>query len=73
MPAPMIPASNLRSPSHALPFWLSLAIVPLVFVAAALGGWWFLLIPAQHGGCGGAGHLIGLYSENADPQTPDRT
>jgi hypothetical protein len=44
--ARMISAADLRSPAHALPFWLSLALVPLVFVAAALGGWWFLLIPA---------------------------
>jgi alkane 1-monooxygenase len=69
----MIPASQLRSPMHALPFWVSLAIVPLVFVAAALGGAWFLLIPFVAWWLMGALDLIfGLYSENADPLTPDR-
>jgi alkane 1-monooxygenase len=66
----MISAADLRSPAHALPFWLSLALVPLVFVAAALGGWWFLLIPAVSWWLLGALDIvIGLYSENADPQT----
>jgi alkane 1-monooxygenase len=42
--------------------------VPLVFVAAALGGWWFLLIPFVAWWLMGALDLIfGLYSENADP------
>ena len=30
----------------ALPFWLSLGMVPLVVLAARLGGLWFLLLPA---------------------------
>ena len=69
----MISASELRSPLHALPFWLSLALVPLVCGAAWLGGPWFLLIPLAAWWLMGALDLmIGLYSENADPLTPDR-
>lgn len=69
----MIPASVLRSPLHALPFWLSLMLVPLVFVAASLGGWWFLMIPAAAWWLMGALDLaIGTYTENADPMTPAR-
>jgi alkane 1-monooxygenase len=46
--------------------------VPLVFVAAALGGWWFLLIPLRGMVADGCLDLmIGLYSENADPLTPE--
>ncbi len=69
----MISAAELKSPAHALPFGVSLAIVPLVFVAASLGGWWFLLIPFAAWWLMGALDLvIGLYAENADPLTPDQ-
>jgi len=69
----MVPEEKLRSPWLALPFWLSLAIAPLVAVAASQGGFWFLLIPIATWWLMGALDLvIGLYSENADPLTPDR-
>ena len=29
----------------ALPFWLSLGMVPLALIAMRWGGWWFLLMP----------------------------
>lgn len=32
--------------AHALPFWSSLALVPVAVFAAVNGGWWLLLIPA---------------------------
>lgn len=56
----------------ALPFWLSLGIVPLFLIAAGLGQGWFLLIPLY------AWFLmtvldsvLGLNQENPDPQTPE--
>ncbi len=56
----------------ALPFWLSLGMVPLVILAAIKGGWWFLCLPAY------AWYLVtfmdlvlGLNEENPDPQTPE--
>ena len=56
----------------ALPFWLSLGMVPLTALAATQGGWWFLCLPAY------AWYLVtfmdlvlGLNTENPDPQTPD--
>jgi alkane 1-monooxygenase len=68
----MIPASTLRAPSHALPFWLSLALVPLVLIAATQGGWWFMLIPfAAWWVVGTLDRVLTLYSDNADPQTPE--
>lgn len=56
----------------ALPFWLSLGMVPLALLAAHLGGWWFLLLPIY------AWYLttildavLGLDTDNPDPQTPE--
>ena len=56
----------------ALPFWLSLGMVPLTILAAMRGGWWFLCLPAY------AWYLVtfmdlilGQSDENPDPQTPD--
>ncbi|WP_312525123.1 alkane 1-monooxygenase [Paracoccus sp. (in: a-proteobacteria)] len=56
----------------ALPFWLSLGMVPLTVLAAVKGGWWFLTLPAY------AWYLVtfmdlvlGLNQDNPDPQTPD--
>ena len=37
MPHPTIPA--------ALPFWLSLGLVPLALFATVMGGWWWALLP----------------------------
>lgn len=55
----------------ALPFWLSLGMVPLVIIAARLGGFWFLILPLY-----GwfmvtlLDRLIGLDEENPDTETP---
>ena len=56
----------------ALPFWLSLGMVPLALLAAWRGGWWFLLMPAY------AWYLttlldavLGESRENPDPATPE--
>ena len=53
----------------ALPFWLSLGMVPLVVLAARQGGWWFALLPIY------AWYLttfldvlLGLNTENPDPK-----
>lgn len=61
-------AAPLRS---ALPFWISLGLVPLAVLAARRGSWWFLLMPAY------AWYLVtaldtalGVGHEGADPDTP---
>lgn len=41
----IIPPSELATFSRALPFWLSLGLVPLVWVAAFYGGWTLLIVP----------------------------
>ena len=57
---------------NALPFWISLGLVPLVIIAAKFGGWALLLPPA------GAwwltsllDALLGRNTSNADPDTPE--
>ena len=63
------PKPGLR---HALPFWGSLALVPVVVFAAMAGGWWILAIPA----CtwllfSGLDALLGQDASNISPETPD--
>lgn len=55
----------------ALPFWLSLGMVPLVVIAATQGGWWFLLLPAYAWYLvTGLDAVLGLNEENPDTETP---
>jgi alkane 1-monooxygenase len=48
---PPMPAAPTRTPADirrltaALPFWISLCLVPLAWISALLGGWWVLLLP----------------------------
>jgi alkane 1-monooxygenase len=68
----MIQAADLARPSHALPFWLSLALLPLVAAAAAWGGWALLLPPLGAWGMFSLlDALTGSYRENADPEAPE--
>ena len=66
----MTPAFS-RLPS-VLPFWLSLALVPISVLGALVGGWTVLLMPL---GSWGVFILLdaltGLNKDNADPATPD--
>lgn len=62
----------MRSPLRsALPFWMSLALVPLAVVAAVRGGWWWTLMPA----CAwylvtALDAVLGLNEDNPDTETP---
>ncbi|MDF3415316.1 alkane 1-monooxygenase [Sulfitobacter sp. M57] len=40
-----IPRSDLRRLSRALPFWMSLGLIPLAWVCALTGGWSIALLP----------------------------
>ena len=66
----MTPAFS-RLPS-VLPFWLSLALLPISVLGALVGGWTVLLMPL---GSWGVFILLdaltGLNKDNADPATPD--
>ncbi|MDF0598648.1 alkane 1-monooxygenase [Psychromarinibacter halotolerans] len=63
------PIGDLRS---ALPFWLSLALVPLIAIAAAQGGWALILPPLCTWWLYGIlDAVIGLNEDNPDTETED--
>lgn len=68
----MVPAESVAKISRALPFWLSLALVPLVMLAAKYGGW-ALILPAAGAWWlySGLDAVLGRYSENADLETTE--
>jgi alkane 1-monooxygenase len=70
IPQTVSPTSVARL-SAALPFAVSLLMIPVILAAAALGGWWLLIVPgfawALHGVLDAA---IGLNEDNANPDTP---
>jgi alkane 1-monooxygenase len=56
----------------ALPFWLSLLLIPLAVIAAVFGGWTLLLLPlATWYLFSILDYFTGLNENNPDPQTPD--
>ena len=60
--------------ANALPFWVSLAFVPLWLLSVSLGGWWLLLIPVYTTGVTSLMDVFfGLSKENLDPQSEDST
>ncbi|WBU63288.1 alkane 1-monooxygenase [Paracoccus aerodenitrificans] len=55
----------------ALPFWMSLGLVPLAVLAAAQGGWWWGLMPVYAWYLvTGLDLVLGLNEENPDTETP---
>jgi len=68
----IIPPSQVARLRNALVFWLSLAIVPLVLLAARDGGWALLLPPLGAWGLFSVlDLLLGKNHDNADPETSD--
>ncbi|MDC0737901.1 alkane 1-monooxygenase [Cognatishimia sp. SS12] len=56
----------------ALPFWLPLLLIPLIWVSAVQGGWWVISVPlATWYLFSLLDSLTGLNQENLDPETPD--
>ena len=63
---------EVARPIRALPFWLSLAVVPLALIGAVQGGWAVALLPLYAWGLFSLlDALTGLQTANADPDTPD--
>ncbi|WBU53440.1 alkane 1-monooxygenase [Paracoccus sp. SCSIO 75233] len=55
----------------ALPFWMSLGLVPLAVLAAVQGGWWWVLMPVYAWYMvTGLDLVLGLNEENPDTETP---
>ncbi len=67
-----IPPSELSRLVRALPFWLSLLLVPLAIVAAVYGGWAIALVPVVTWYLFSAlDAALGLETRNADPATEE--
>lgn len=68
----MIPAVDIAKPAHALPFWMSLALVPMAVLAALWGGWAILMLPALTWWLFTLlDRLTGKEEDNPDPTTPE--
>ena len=67
-----IPADHLTRISRALPFWLSLTLIPVAWLGAVQGGWTVVLLPIITWYFFTLlDALLGLNTENADPQTEE--
>ncbi|MEM7720772.1 MAG: alkane 1-monooxygenase [Pseudomonadota bacterium] len=67
----LAPAQVARFQS-ALPFWLSLGLIPMVAFVATQGGWWLLLVPLSTWYLFSMLDAVtGLNTENADLNTTD--
>lgn len=68
----MLNAQQTASLGRALPFWLSLTLIPLAWIGAVNGGWTVLLLPlATWYFFSGLDAVLGLNLENADPDIGD--
>ncbi|WP_323781172.1 alkane 1-monooxygenase [Thalassovita sp.] len=68
----MTPANNLRAFRNAMPFWLSLSLIPVALFSAGMGGIWTVLLPLWAWWLFTLlDAIFGLNLENADPGTPD--
>ena len=68
----MTDPQKLRSLTSALPFWISLLLLPLAWIGAAAGGWSLVLLPVSTWYLFAlADSVAGLNPENADPNTDD--
>ncbi len=66
-------AQNIGRWQRVLPFWMSLALVPLAVFSAMHGGWTLLLLPVVTWYFFAAlDAVLGLELENLDPETRDR-
>lgn len=68
----MIPSSQVAKFQNAVPFWMSLLLIPLLWIVACLGSWWVLLVPVATWYLFSAlDGVLGLNLENADLETTD--
>ena len=66
----MIPANQVAQVHRALPFWMSLLLVPVAVLGAVQGGWTVILLPVVTWFFFSLlDAILGLYTENADLET----
>lgn len=68
----VIPATEVQRLQNALPFWLSLGMVPVAVLTTLAGGWWVVGLPLYSWVLFSILDAInGLSDENADLDTPE--
>lgn len=71
--APTLNTSARSGILRALPFWVSLGLIPLAWLAAVQGGWWLILLPLMTWYLfAGLDLALGLNTDNLDPETSVR-
>ena len=71
-PAAKTPAAEVQRLQNALPFWLSLGMIPVAVLGAVKGGWWVALLPLYSWVLFTLlDALNGLNEDDADPETPE--
>lgn len=69
-----INADEVRKLHHALPFWMSLGLIPVAITGALMGGWTVALLPLCSWGLFSVLDAItGLNEDNSDPATPEES
>ncbi len=68
----MIPSSQTARWQNAMPFWMTLALIPVAWLGALQGGWTVILLPIVTWYFFSAlDAILGLNLENADPETDE--
>jgi len=68
----MIAPAQVEKLTRALPFWMSLGLIPLAWIGAFWGGWTVILLPVVTWYFFSAlDAVLGLDLSNADPDTPE--
>jgi alkane 1-monooxygenase len=68
----LIPADQVARIGRALPFWMSLILIPVAWLGAVQGGWTVILLPVMTWYFFSLlDALLGLYKDNADPNIED--
>jgi alkane 1-monooxygenase len=66
----MITPEEIARPQSALPFWMSLILIPVIWIGAIVGGWTVILLPVVTWYLfSGLDAVLGLNLENADLDT----
>lgn len=67
-----IPRSEVQRLQNALPFWLSLGLIPVAVLGAWVGGWTVVLLPLYSWGMFSIlDAILGRNEDNPDVSTPD--
>ena len=72
MSRPMTASAEVARIQNALPFWITLILVPLVWTGALQGGWMLFLAPVYAMALTSIlDQISGLNTANPDPETPE--